>query len=258
MSDTTDMTTIAVKNWERFQHYKDRDPPWIKLYRDMLTSEPWVLGTDISRLVQVAITLLAARYSNAIPYQFQLLRKVASLDCTEKQFGKAIDFLASVSFLEIQGVTNGSGLLAHGASSVLATCNTETEGEQRERQSRAETEQIPSARKSAPAEAVEFLDFKIFYPNRAGDQGWRKALRSACARIGEGHTWIEILDGAKRYAAFIRAGGKEGTEYVKQAATFLGPDLFFLQPWTLPKSKAENLRDQNIETSQDWLHASNG
>lgn len=129
--------TIAVKEWGRFQHYKDRDPPWIKLYRDMLTSEPWLLGTDLSRLVQVAITLLAARYSNAIPYQFPMLKKVASFDCSEKQFKNAIEYLASVNFLEVHGVTSGPTVLVQDASGVLADCN--TEGEQRE--SRAEGEQ---------------------------------------------------------------------------------------------------------------------
>lgn len=133
------MSTIAVKNWERFQHYKDRDPPWIKLYRDMLTSEPWLLGSDLSRLVQVAITLLAARYQNDIPNQFSMLKKVASFDCTEKQFNKAIDYLASVNFLEIHGVTSASKVVAQDASSVLASCNTETE-QSREENSREDLE----------------------------------------------------------------------------------------------------------------------
>lgn len=30
------LTRYKVKNWERFQHFKDRLPPWIKLYRDIL------------------------------------------------------------------------------------------------------------------------------------------------------------------------------------------------------------------------------
>lgn len=133
------MRTIAVINWERFQHYKDRDPPWVKLYRDILTSEPWVLGTDVSRLVQVAITLLAARYQNAIPYQFALLKKVASFDFTEKQFDKAVEYLVGVNFLEIQGVSQG-------ASTPLASCypgaRPETEQSRAEQsRDRAETEQ---------------------------------------------------------------------------------------------------------------------
>ena len=27
---------LKVKNWHKFQHFKDRKPPWIKLYRDIL------------------------------------------------------------------------------------------------------------------------------------------------------------------------------------------------------------------------------
>lgn len=113
-----------------------------------------------------------------------------------------------------------------------------------------------TARKSAPTEPLEFLDFKIAYPTRAGDQGWRKAQRAAHARILEGYSWIEMLEGAKRYAAYVRSTGNEGTQYVKQAATFLGPELLFREPWDPPKSKAENQRDSNIENSQEWLHAS--
>lgn len=115
----------------------------------------------------------------------------------------------------------------------------------------------PTAHRTAPiATPLEFLDFKLSYPSRSGDQGWRKALRAARARIEEGYSWTEILEGAKRYAAYIRSTGNEGTEYVKQAATFLGPDLFFQQSWDPPKTKAETHRDTNLENSKEWLHAS--
>src|SRR5712671_1241697 len=93
---------LTVCNWQRFQHYKDRDPPWVKLYRDLLTTESWVLGTDLSRLVQIASILLAARYSNQIPMQWSLLKKVSSLDCSEKQFLQAVRHLETTNFLEIQ------------------------------------------------------------------------------------------------------------------------------------------------------------
>lgn len=32
---------IRVKDWDRFQHFKDRRPPWIKLYRDILDDMEW-------------------------------------------------------------------------------------------------------------------------------------------------------------------------------------------------------------------------
>lgn len=84
------------------------------------------------------------------------------------------------------------------------------------------------------------LDFKLAYPDRAGDQGWRKAERAANARIAEGHTTAEFIDGAKRYAAFCQSTEKTGSEYVQQAATFLGPGKPFLLPWHAPP-KVEQL-----------------
>lgn len=128
--------------------------------------------------------------------------------------------------------------------------------DQKQEQYQKQDQKIPTARKNAPPDPLEFLDFKIAYPTRAGDQGWRKAVRAAHARILEGYSWIEMLEGAKRYAAYVRSTGIEATQYVKQAATFLGPDLLFRQPWDPPKSKAENHRDANIEASKEWLHAS--
>ena len=35
------MTTWRIKNWQKFQHFKDRRPPWIKLYRDILDDPDW-------------------------------------------------------------------------------------------------------------------------------------------------------------------------------------------------------------------------
>ena len=32
---------MKVKNWTKFQHFKDRRPPWIKLYRDLLDDVEW-------------------------------------------------------------------------------------------------------------------------------------------------------------------------------------------------------------------------
>ncbi len=32
---------IKIKNWSRFQHFKDRNPPWIKLYKEILDDPDW-------------------------------------------------------------------------------------------------------------------------------------------------------------------------------------------------------------------------
>jgi hypothetical protein len=118
---------IVLPGWGDLQHYKDRDPTWVKLYRDILTTESWVLGTDASRLVQIACILLAARYQNATPYNFDLFRKVACLDLTERQFAESVEYLSRHKFLEIQGD-------AISASAVLAECSSEKRREEKRRE----------------------------------------------------------------------------------------------------------------------------
>jgi hypothetical protein len=136
---------IALRGWERFQHYKDRDPPWVKFYRDILTSESWVLGTDASRLLQVASILLAARYGNKIPARYDLVKKVANLDLSEKQYRDAIEHLAATNFVEIQECSDAPESLVHLASKSLAKCSSEAETEK----SREETDKTPLPPKGA-------------------------------------------------------------------------------------------------------------
>ena len=46
---------MRIKNWERFQHFKDRRPPWIKLYRELLDDPDWhdLAGDDAKFLVML-------------------------------------------------------------------------------------------------------------------------------------------------------------------------------------------------------------
>jgi hypothetical protein len=116
-----------------------------------------------------------------------------------------------------------------------------------------DSEKNPSASATPMQDPEWWGEFKLTYPNRAGDQGWRKAQRAAHARTSEGHTAAEMIDGAKRYAAYCEATQKTGTEFVKQACSFLGPDKPFLLPWTPPPSKAQVRQDKNISASLQWL-----
>lgn len=79
-----------------------------------------------------------------------------------------------------------------------------------------------------------WLDFKLAYPERAGDENWRGAIRASRARLAEGHTPAEMIAGAKRYAGYCEAVGQIGSQYVQQASRFLGPGKPFLLPWSTP------------------------
>lgn len=77
----------------------------------------------------------------------------------------------------------------------------------------------------------EFEALWSAYPKRMGDNPKRRALHAWRARCREGAEPAAIVAGVERYAAFVRANGKEHTEFVKQTATFLGPDKAFLESW---------------------------
>lgn len=46
---------ICPRNWEKFQHFRDRRPPWIKLYRSILDDPDWheLPGEDAKMLVNL-------------------------------------------------------------------------------------------------------------------------------------------------------------------------------------------------------------
>ena len=46
-----------------------------------------------------------------------------------------------------------------------------------------------------------------------------------------------MLAGVSRYAGYVRATGSEGTQFVKQTATFFGPDRHFEEVWQAPAGK---------------------
>jgi hypothetical protein len=58
---------LRVRNWEKFQHYKDRRPPWIKLHVELTDDYAFSSLTDAQRFHLIAIWMLAARCDNKIP-----------------------------------------------------------------------------------------------------------------------------------------------------------------------------------------------
>ena len=63
------MEYIVVNDWERHQHYKNRNPPWIKLETDIIekydrTGHPkkFFLLPDNAKLTLVCLLCLRANY----------------------------------------------------------------------------------------------------------------------------------------------------------------------------------------------------
>lgn len=111
--------------------------------------------------------------------------------------------------------------------------------------------------------SVEFEQAWQAYPKRAGGNPKQAAWKSWLARIREGIKPADMLAGVQRYAAYITATGKAGSEYVKQASTFFGPDHHFAESWIAPAQQQRSTpaqsrhsgfseRDYGTTTKPSW------
>lgn len=56
---------LRPKNWDTFQHYKDRCPPWIKLHRDLLINREFMCLPLASKALAPLLWLLASESKDA-------------------------------------------------------------------------------------------------------------------------------------------------------------------------------------------------
>ena len=80
---------MKIKNWNKFQHFKDRKPPWVKLYRDLLDDIDWhELDAQASKVL-VMLWLIASEEDGNIPatktlaFRLRMTEK-QTIDCLNK------------------------------------------------------------------------------------------------------------------------------------------------------------------------------
>lgn len=92
-------------------------------------------------------------------------------------------------------------------------------------------------------------DFELLwkaYPKREGPNNKRSSFKAFTARLKSGVSYDVMFEGVKRYREYLNATGKEGTAYVKMAATFLGPDRHFADDWAVPDQKPEPEQQRKV------------
>lgn len=58
---------FRIRNWSEYQHYKKKDPAWIKLYRSTLTDSDLMRLPVSTRWLAIGLLVLAAETNNEIP-----------------------------------------------------------------------------------------------------------------------------------------------------------------------------------------------
>ena len=135
------MEYLKVKNWDEFQHYKNRTPPWIKLHRDLLRDYDFTCLQDASKLHLILLWLLASQLDNKIPTDPKWITRQLGLS-------KPVNLKPLID--------NGFIFLVQDASKVLADCKqsaiveTETEAykEETEREEVLPKEKRPASRRT--------------------------------------------------------------------------------------------------------------
>ena len=229
------MRRLMVCNWDKFQHYADRAPPWIKLYNNLLTNYEFSCLQDASKAHLLGIWLLASQLDNKIPNNAKWIGN--RINATGKVDLKP---LIAGGFLELE--QDASIVLADRSQSACLETETETETEG---ETEVEVEVQQTARKTSLPPTWEIPDdwvvyAKERYPNvncqREAErfhnhwtaQGatrkdwkatWRNWLMKA-EEIGNGKPYRE--GAAERKPAHIRIAEAAGLEPIGQGGEGLG------------------------------------
>lgn len=138
-----------IHNWEKYQHYKTRRPPWVKLYRDLLENADWyyLSGDDAKLLIE--LWLVAAETDGVLPASnvlaFRLRRDSTALAEGLRRLCRAgfVDDVAD----ENMGDTNDLQQRYHDASTTLAQRKQNaTPEKEKERETETEGEKETDAR----------------------------------------------------------------------------------------------------------------
>lgn len=121
--------TIRVKGWSKFQHFKDRKPPWVKLYRELLDDMEWHELDPVAAKALVMIWLIASETGGDLPEEKKLAFR---LRVSEEKCKSLISKL--------------SQWLEHSDNDVISDCHQSDRLEtERETEEETETETAPAA-----------------------------------------------------------------------------------------------------------------
>ncbi len=162
--------TLKIKNWARYQSYKDRRPPWIRFHRTILDDFEFQSMTANSRALLPMLWLLACEDKD--PKSGEINIGIDAVSFRLRQNKKVIDAclreLQACDFIEcIETVTESLR-----DSNETVTSETETETETKTKGTDGALTPTP---KKGFDYSADFLEFWQHYPRKVGKQAANKA-----------------------------------------------------------------------------------
>ena len=208
-----------IPKLSEYQHYTDRNPPWVKLHNHLLADFEFATLADHIKWLWIGLILLASRTGNRISMDEKFVKNQLSMY-------EPVDFRPLLQ----------RGWLVHrmtpdddDASKVLADCSGDrTEGvakcsgnwslsrgeQRRAEQSRAEESTAP--RKRSAAGVTRFQEFWDRYPHRGGRKRGRKpseALWRSKRLDDRAEVLLEAIAAQEAHRSAVVASGQFAEEW---------------------------------------------
>lgn len=216
---------ITVKNWSRFQHYKQRRPPWIKLHRELLDDFAFACLPLASQALAPRLWLLASEADDgSFPDDVPLL--VFRLHCTEDDLLSAIKPLIEKGFLSC----------SHDASVLLASRKQEAHPEKRrveERNDNGKRIATPSAVAIVSSWSVDACTDWI---GRFGGTAPGGPIGKALKPLVTAHGWSEVQTAWRAYLSQAEAEYASAARFASTYGRWSG---------TVSAGGKESLEDKN-------------
>lgn len=192
---------VRIKGWAKFQHFKDRRPPWIKLYRDILEDPDWHELDGDSAKVLVALWLIASEDEDQEGKLPDARRLAFRLRISESKANQALTKLSHwLEHDDISVISNGYQVDAPERAGEETETETETEKRKRQNAVACPIDVSPSTwsdflqiRKAKKAPVTQAALNGIV--KEASKAGWtlEKALVECCARGWTGFkaAWVQ-------------------------------------------------------------------
>ena len=227
--------SLVPKSWSTFQHYKNRNPPWVKLHKTLLDDRDFFCLPVASKALAPMLWLLASEGEDGI-IEKDLGDIAFRLRMTEADLTDALKPLVDKGFF-----IDASGMLAERQRVAIPETEKETEKEKRQTQS-----QKPKKMSAAgmilndPDLLDKFQTAYQSHPRRrntdgtlrpAGNQA--KGVAVVLNRIAEGVTWNEVLAVEQEYRNHPNA--RDG--FAQNFEVFWGDNGHWFQSLAIVRSK---------------------
>jgi len=223
---------ISVKNFEKFQHYKERCPPWIKIHRSIFEDYEFECLQDASKLHLMLIWVLASQCDNKIRADPQWIKRKIGVKGPVD-----IQVLVDKGFLLMEGGCVQDASKMHTNADSEAYKPTEAEAYK------------PTEAEKVAVEAIKFLNTvcgKKYTPVKDN-------VKPLLARQKEGYGLADFKTVVINMASHWKACPKMN-RMLRPSTLFQGNPKFegYLNSAPMEEEKAKTQAGENLKTVKQW------